>query len=178
MSTSFWRTAQHLLAEMHRLGLENAKVHCNLHFALGAGKPAPRLWQLPSPGDAYRAQSFPASISESRTPALQLVRLQPKGRNTPGVETKPGKAVMGIPITAEEKRPWLLLHHGCALSQHGWVKPVRFSMVRCPKRLRVKLRTPNRRKEKAFSPQLHLAIGAFCPNRQPKEKSISRAVRL
>lgn len=78
--------------------------------------------------------SYPAVFSFDPM-ALVRLTLSFLGPNTPGVDsTKPGKAASA----AEETRPWLLLHHGCVLSKHGWVKPVRFSMVRCPKRLRVK----------------------------------------
>lgn len=92
-------------------------------------------------------------------------------QNTPGgVSTKPGK----VAGAAEEKRSWLLSHHGHALSKHGWVKPVRFSMVRCPKRLRAKLRPPS--PNRFALEQLALSNRCFLP--QPGAAPISFAGML
>lgn len=142
-------TCHCLPADGNRAGrLDYDSSKSQFPIALGVASAAPDYCQFQGfPWDSHRAQFSHASIGRPLNPTCASAAW--RGLNTPGViAPSPVRTCEG----PKKSSPGSNCIMGMRSLQHGWVKPVRFSMVRCPKRLRVKLRTPNRRKEKAFSP--------------------------
>lgn len=136
-----------LLADVYRFsGLDYDKSYCDFSGALGAAKSAPDSYLAPCLllRDTHRAHFF----------ALTSRPLGPTPGNAPGRGsqhagcriTKPSSVSrLGQSWAAKKGSPGFNCIMGMCSRDVAGLKPVRFSMVRCPKRSRAKLRTPSPR---------------------------------